>query len=162
MKEITGKAIITGDNITTDQICPARYRNGKKAEMVKNLFKDHANLPTGKLNGASVLVAGDGFGEGEDPEGAARALLAGGVSCVVARSFPREFFRPAINEGLALIVADLSGRTKSGEELTINLKKGTVTNGSYEMPVGKYAERVVRIIEHGGLVNALRKELGKE
>lgn len=162
MKEITGIVIVTGDHTTTDMICPAKFRSGKRSEIVKNLFKDCPSLSSKKLPDASILVAGDDFGAGEEPDLAAKALLAGGVRCVIARSFPREFFRPAINAGLALITADLLGHFSGGEQICVSLRKGTITTNAGEIPVGRYAERVARIIDHGGLINAVRKELGKD
>jgi 3-isopropylmalate/(R)-2-methylmalate dehydratase small subunit len=162
MKDINGTAVLTGDNVTTDMICPAQYRNGKKADLTKHVFKNHPGLSPKDLNGDTVLVAGDRFGAGSDPEAAARVLLACGVRCVIARSFPRDFFRPALNAGLPLITADLSKRIHAGDAVSVNLKKGIVSNGSEELSVGRYPERVLRIIQHGGLYRAVRKELGKD
>ena len=162
MKEINGTVIIAGDDVTTDMICPEKYRNGKKTDITRHVFADHPQLSPKSVNGATVIVAGERFGLGPDPENTARALLTAGVKCVIARSFPREFFRPALNVGLPLLTADLSKRVSAGDEVTVNLKKGVIVNGGDELSVGKYPERVLRIIQHGGLYNALRKELGKD
>lgn len=161
MKEITGTVVTAGDNITTDHICPAKYRRGKQADLAKDLFKDHPELSAKKLPAEMIIVAGSEFGDGADPELAAAALLAGGVRCVIARSFPRRFFRPAINAGLALVTADLRERFADGDQICVNLRRGVILCGGEEIRIGKYDERVARIVENGGLLNAVRRELGK-
>ncbi|HOD65857.1 MAG TPA: 3-isopropylmalate dehydratase [candidate division Zixibacteria bacterium] len=162
MREITGTVVVAGDNITTDHICPAPCRGGKRADIVKSIFRECPALADKKLPAEAILIAGDSFGGGPEPALAASALLAAGVRCVIARSFPREFFRPAVNAGLALVTADLRGQLSEGDRISVNLRKGTVLRGEQEFPFGKYAERVARIVEQGGLVSAVRKELGKE
>ena len=143
-------------------ICPAKHRAGKRTEIAKHLLKDLPEFSGKKLPDGTIIVAGDRFGLGDDADSTARALLAGGVRCVIARSFPRDFFRPAINAGLPLIIADLSGHFDGGEQICINLRRGVVIIDGNEIEVGKYAERVARIVECGGLINSVRKELGKE
>lgn len=162
MKDITGTVVVAGDDITTEMICPAKHRAGKRTEIAKHLLKDLPEFSGKKLPDSSIIVAGNRFGLGDDAENTARALLAGGVRCIIARSFPREFFRPAINAGLPLITADLSGHFDGGEQICVNLRRGVIIVDGGEIEVGKYGERVARIVESGGLINSVRKELGKD
>ena len=81
---------------------------------------------------------------------------------MIARSFGRRFYREAINTGLALFTADLIGKVSDGDEVSFDLRKGTVVAGGEVVQAERYPERLARVIEHGGLVIAVKKELGKE
>lgn len=110
---------------------------------------------------AAVLVAKGAFANGAEPSTVLTVLNDAGVRCVIARSFGRRFFRRAVNAGLALIATDLDGHATDGATAAINLRHGTVTIGDYKASFASYPDRLARVIEYGGLINAVKKELGK-
>src|SRR5512137_102933 len=109
MKDIMkGVAWTFGDNVDTDQIVPAEYlvtMDNKK--LAGHAFERAMPEFVGKVRPGDVIVAGRNFGCGSSREHAPRALMGAGVSCVVAKSFARIFFRNSINVGLPVVEAEL-------------------------------------------------------
>jgi len=103
-----------------------------------------------------VIVAGKNFGCGSSREQAPLALREAGVSCVVAKSFARIFYRNAINVGLPVVEADVVCR--QGDEVEVNLSDGTVTVGGRTFSGTKLPDFLLEILQDGGLVSHRRKE----
>ena len=99
-----GKVLKYGDNIDTDVIIPARYLNTSvPEELVKHCMEDLDKDFLNKLNNGDILVAGRNFGCGSSREHAPISIKAAGVSCVIAKSFARIFYRNAINIGFPIL-----------------------------------------------------------
>lgn len=163
---ITGKVIVVGDNIDTDQIYPGAYLALTDPEEIgthclEGVSADIApNFPQG-----GIVVAGRNFGCGSSREHAPIALLAMGAKAVLADSFARIFYRNAVNLGLVPIVCPgISGRTKAGMTVTLDLDEGTVTilETGEVMPCDKLGEQQRMILEAGGIKPLMRKRFGKD
>jgi 3-isopropylmalate dehydratase small subunit len=158
---LTGKAWVFGDNVDTDQIIPAEYLvTLDNSELAKHAFETAKPEFAKNVRPGDIVVAGRNFGCGSSREHAPRALMGAGVSCVVAESFARIFFRNAINIGLPVIEAKLPA--SEADDITVNLKDGRVEN----LKTGKkaefaaYAPFIMRLIEKGGLVPYTKEVLG--
>ena len=151
-----------GDDVNTDEIIPARYLNTTDpVELAKHCMEGIDKNFTKKVVTGDIIVAGKNFGCGSSREHAPIAIKKAGISCVVASSFARIFFRNAINTGLPILEQkDLPQETKSGEKLAIDLEKGTVKN----ITKGKtyktqpFPEFLQKIIESGGLIESIKQE----
>ena len=104
MKKIKGKAWKYGDNINTDEIIPARYLNTTDPqELARHCMEDLDREFVSRAKPGDILVGGTNFGCGSSREHAPLCIKAAGLSCVIAASFARIFFRNAINIGLPII-----------------------------------------------------------
>jgi len=153
---LKGNALCYGDNVDTDVIIPARYLNtSDPKELAAHCMEDIDPDFLTKVKPGDMVVAGTNFGCGSSREHAPLALKTAGVSCVVAKSFARIFYRNAINIGLPIIVCD--GDFHNGDQLEVDLTAGTLANlttgQSYAFP--PFPEFLQKIIEAGGLMNAM-------
>ena len=163
MKEITGKLFKLGDDVDTAQILPEQYHTvTDAAELAKHVLEGYDSGFPAKIKRGRALVAGSHFGCGPAPTQAALALKAAGISCIVAKSFGRAFFRHAINHGLLLVAADIVDKVNDGDDIAINLEQGTITHPGGETSFAPYPEFVRKIIQTGDLIAAVKKELGKK
>lgn len=161
MTAMGGRAWVFGDNVDTDQIIPAEYlvtMDGE--ELAKHVFAKTRPGMSEKIMRGDVVVAGRNFGCGSSREHAPRALMGAGVSCVVARSFARIFFRNAINIGLPVVEADVEA--EEGDAMSVDLKSGVVRNGTSgrEWRFESYPPFVMMLVEKGGLVHYTEEKLG--
>ena len=125
---IKGRLILLGNNIDTDQIYPGRYLElVEYAEIGKHCLEGVDPSISTALQKGDILVAGTNFGCGSSREHASIALLAKGVSAVVAESFARIFFRNGINLGLPLVTCrGISQIAKNMEQIEINIRTGEI------------------------------------
>ena len=154
---IEAKAIRYGDNIDTDVIIPARYlTTSDPKELAAHCMEDLDRDFLKKLPENGVLVGGTNFGCGSSREHAPLAIKYAGVSCVVAKSFARIFYRNAINIGLPIVETD--AEISSGDELAIDLTKGVLANKTTGQTVSfpAFPDFLQKIIEAGGLVSAMK------
>jgi len=162
MKEVLkGKAWTFGNNVDTDQIIPAEYLvTMDNDELARHAFEKALPEFAKKVSSGDIIVAGRNFGCGSSREHAPRALMGAGVSCVVAKSFARIFYRNAINIGLPLIEADLNA--VKGDAITIDLKNGVARNDTkrIEAKFKGYPPFVMMLIKKGGLVPYTKEMLG--
>ncbi len=160
-----GKVHKYGDNIDTDVIIPARHCNTLDFnELAKHCMEDLDTEFVKKIEPGDILAAGENFGCGSSREMAPLAIKYSGISCVIAKSYARIFYRNAINIGLPIVecrafIDDLSDR----DEVEVKIREGLVDNitlgKTYNFHPG---DRIVEeIIENGGLVNYVKKRLGK-
>ncbi len=160
-----GKVHKFGDDVNTDEIIPARYLNtSDAAELAAHCMEDADPDFMSKMQKGDVIVAGKNFGCGSSREHAPVAIKAAGISCVVAKSFARIFFRNCINTGLPIVVCpDAVDDAAPGDELDLDLAKGAVTNvtkgKSYSVP--PFPKEMQEIIEAGGLMEFVKKTRGK-
>lgn len=156
-----GNAWAFGDNVDTDQIIPAEHLvTMDNRELAKYAFSKAAPEFTRNVRPGDIVVAGRNFGCGSSREHAPRALMGAGVSCVVAVSFARIFFRNSINIGLPLVEAELGA--KDGDKVTVDLGKGVVRNetAGQEAAFASYPPFIMMLIEKGGLVPYTKEMLG--
>ena len=131
MNEITGKVWNFGANIDTDVIIAARYLNSSDPEhLAKYVMEDADPDFPKKLQRGDIIVAGENFGCGSSREHAPIALKAAGVAAIVAPSFARIFYRNAFNMGLPIFELPESLEIKEGEEISIDLDNGKITNNT--------------------------------
>jgi 3-isopropylmalate dehydratase small subunit len=158
---LRGRAWTFEDNVDTDQIIPAEYLvTMDNRELAKHAFENALPEFTKNVMAGDVIVAGRNFGCGSSREHAPRALMGAGVSCVVAKSFARIFYRNAINIGLPVVEADLTA--KRGDAITVDLVKGVVRNETRgeEATFKGYPPFVMMLIRKGGLVPYTKEVLG--
>ncbi len=163
MSKITGKVWNFGANIDTDVIIAARYLNSSDPEhLAKYVMEDADPEFPNKLQKGDIIVAGENFGCGSSREHAPIALKAAGVAAVVAPSFARIFYRNAFNMGLPIFELPESLEIKEGEEISIDLDAGEITNNTrgknYKfVPIPEFMQE---LIATGGLINYAKAEMG--
>ena len=156
-----GKTVKYGDNVDTDVIIPARYLNtSEPAELAKHCMEDLDADFSKKLQKGDLMIAGENFGCGSSREHAPIAILASGVSVVIAKSFARIFYRNAINIGLPIIECpEAAEEIREGDEVEADLDQGMIKN----LTTGKiyqtvpFPEFIQKIITAGGLVAAVKE-----
>ena len=152
-----------GENIDTDGIIPARYLNISEAdELAKYVMEDVDSNFVEKKNNGDIIMATTNFGCGSSREHAPLAIKAAGISCVIAESFARIFYRNAINIGLPILECkEAVNNTNSGDILEIELGKGEIinlTNGK-QFKANPYPDFMMQLIAAGGLIEYTRKKL---
>ena len=164
MNKISGKVWNFGANIDTDIIIAARYLNSSDPEhLAKYVMEDADPEFPKKLQRGDVIVAGENFGCGSSREHAPIALKAAGVAAVVAPSFARIFYRNAFNMGLPIFELPESLEIKEGEEISIDLDNGKITNNTTNKTYDFIAipPFMQELIAAGGLINYAKAEMGR-
>jgi 3-isopropylmalate/(R)-2-methylmalate dehydratase small subunit len=150
-----------GDNVDTDVIIPARYLNtANHKELAAHCMEDIDSDFVKKVQPSDIMVAGYNFGCGSSREHAPIAIKEAGISCVIAKTFARIFYRNAINIGLAILECpEASERIDAGDEVSVDFDTGVITNltknESYQAQ--PFPEFIKEIINKGGLLNSLKK-----
>jgi len=160
---LKGKVHKYGADVNTDVIIPARYLNvSDPAELAKHCMEDIDKDFVNQVKLGDIMMATTNFGCGSSREHAPLAIKASGISCVVAKSFARIFFRNAINIGLPLLECDEAvEKTEAGDNLEIDLSKGEIKNLSNgkEFKAKPYPDFMAGIISAGGLIEYTKKRL---
>ena len=152
-----------GANVDTDAIIPARYLNVNDAqELAKHCMEDIDAEFVGRVRPGDIMVATTNFGCGSSREHAPLCIKAAGVSCVIAKSFARIFYRNSINIGLPILECDegVDG-TDAGDELEVELESGTIRNltKGTTFQAKPYPEFMLELMRAGGLVEYTRRRL---
>ena len=151
-----------GDNVDTDVIIPARYLNSSDPkELAQKCMIDIDDQFVNKVKTNDIMVAGFNFGCGSSREHAPIAIKASGISCVIAKSFARIFYRNAINIGLAILECEeASEKIELGDEVEVDFDSGVITNiTKNETYQGEpFPEFIQNIIRKNGLMNAIKEE----
>ncbi len=149
-----------GDNVDTDVIIPARYLNTPNGkELAMHCMEDIDANFVKEVKQGDVIVADKNFGCGSSREHAPLAIKEAGVSCVIARTFARIFYRNAINIGLPILECEAAADgIRKGDQVEINFDTGVITNltkgESYQaQPFPPFMQE---IIKKGGLVNKIK------
>lgn len=157
-----GTAHKFGRDVDTDVIIPARYlKTTDAAELAEHCMEDIDKEFVNRVKAGDIIVAEENFGCGSSREQAPLAIKAAGVSCVVAASFARIFYRNAINIGLPILVCPEAAReTESGDLLRVDLEKGEVVNLIKQKTyhADRFPEFMQRIVEAGGLMNYVKQK----
>jgi 3-isopropylmalate/(R)-2-methylmalate dehydratase small subunit len=160
MKKIKGKAWKYGDNINTDEIIPARYLNTTDPqELARHCMEDLDREFVSRAKPGDILVGGTNFGCGSSREHAPLCIKTAGLSCVIAASFARIFFRNAINIGLPIIESEQASiRIRSGDEIEVLVGAGKVLNltRNEEYEIVPYPPFMKELIASGGLMNYIK------
>ena len=157
MQSAKGKVFEYGDNVDTDVIIPARYLNTTDpAELASHCMEDIDKKFVKNVNKGDIIVARKNFGCGSSREHAPIAIKASGVSCVIAETFARIFYRNSINIGLPIIECrDASREIKGGDEVEVDFDSGIIS----DLTTGKtyqgqsFPPFMQGLIDAGGLVS---------
>ena len=154
-----------GNNIDTDVIIPARYLNTPNhKELAAHCMEDIDLDFIKKVRPDDIMVGGYNFGCGSSREHAPIAIKASGISCVIAKTFARIFYRNAINIGLAILECEeASDKIQSGDEVAVDFDSGIITNitRNERYQAEPFPEFIKDIINHNGLMNAISAQEGK-
>jgi len=157
-----GKAFVYGDNVDTDVIIPARYLVvSDPAELAKHCMEDIDPEFVKKVQPGDVIVAGRNFGSGSSREHAPLAIKASGISCIIAASFARIFYRNCINMGLPILECpEAAAEIRPGDTVEVDLESGTITNVSSgeSFTAAPYPPFMMDIMHAGGLIAKLRAD----
>lgn len=162
MKAAKGTVFKYGDNVDTDVIIPARYLNSSDpAELAAHCMEDIDKEFIGKVQKGDIMVATRNFGCGSSREHAPIAIKAAGVSCVIAETFARIFYRNAINIGLPIIECPEAAKDiEPGDVVEVNFDTGVITDvtkgTSYKGQA--FPEFMQKIIAAEGLVNYINQK----
>ena len=154
-----GRVFKFGDNVDTDVIIPARYLNRSDEEwLAQHCMEDIDASFASNVQKGDIMVAGANFGCGSSREHAPIAIKASGISCVIASTFARIFYRNAINIGLAILECDeASKEINDGDEVEIDFDTGIIndvtTGKSYQSQ--PFPEFIQKIITNGGLMKSI-------
>lgn len=164
-ENIEGRVWTFGDHVDTDVIIPARFCTTYQVDELGThaMAGTDPDFPS-KISRGDIIVAGANFGCGSSRETAPLALLGAGVGAVVAASFGRIFFRNSINVGLSIFESpEASSACSAGDHLAIDPREGRIYNATRKDSYGfaPYSEKLLEIIECGGLVPYVRKRLGR-
>lgn len=158
-----GKAIKYGDNIDTDVIIPARYLNtSDPQELAQHCMEDLDKEFKNKVQEGDILVVGENFGSGSSREHAPIAIKASGISCIIAKSFARIFFRNAINIGLPILECkEAVDGIEEGDIVLVDTDNGIVKNltKGTEFKAQPFPDFIKEIMKYGGLINYVREKV---
>ena len=160
MKAAHGRVFKYGDNVDTDVIIPARYLNSSDPkELATHCMEDIDKDFVNNVKAGDIMVANKNFGCGSSREHAPIAIKAAGVSCVIAETFARIFYRNAINIGLPVIVCkELPDEVKTGDTMELSMSDGTAQANGKTYSCTKLPEYMQNILNQGGLIASLNRE----
>lgn len=160
---IRGEVWKYGDNVDTDAIIPARYLNMSSGkELAAHCMEDIDASFVKEVEPGDIIVAGKNFGCGSSREHAPVAIKASGISCVIAETFARIFFRNAINIGLPILESpDAAQAIRAGQTIEVDLASGRIhnTETGAEYQATAYPPFMLELIEAGGLIEYTRRKL---
>lgn len=159
--KVQGKVHKYGSSVDTDVIIPARYLNtADPKELAAHCMEDIDTEFVKNVKAGDIMVADRNFGCGSSREHAPIAIKASGISCVIAATFARIFYRNAINIGLAILECEEASKDiKDGDDVSVDFDTGIITNNT----TGKtyqaepFPPFIQNIIEKGGLLNSISK-----
>jgi 3-isopropylmalate/(R)-2-methylmalate dehydratase small subunit len=165
MSKLQGKVWRFGNDVDTDLIIPARYLNtSDPKELAAHCMEDADTTFAAKVRPGEIIAAGKNFGCGSSREHAPIAIKTAGVSCVIAASFARIFYRNAINIGLPIFESPEASRSiAEGDHVEVDLDTGVITNltqgESYQ--AAAFPPFMQELINAGGLIEYVKAKAGK-
>ena len=161
MKNAKGITFKYPDNVDTDVIIPARYLNSQDAkELAQHCMEDIDKDFVKKVHEGDIMVGGWNFGCGSSREHAPLVIKTSGISCVIAKSFARIFYRNSINIGLPILECEAAAeQIQAGDTVSVDFNTGVITDET----TGKtyqaepFPEFIQNIIAAGGLMNSIQK-----
>jgi len=159
-----GKAITYGDDVNTDVIIPARYCTSFRAEeLALHCMEDLDPDFMKKRRPGDIIVAGNNFGCGSSRENAPLAIKGAQISCVIAKSFARIFYRNSINIGLPILESpEAADAIAGGHDVEVDLEAGRIRNATTgaSFTAHPFPPAIRRIMALGGMVGLVRARLG--
>ncbi len=160
-----GSVLKYGDNVDTDVIIPARYLNSFDAkELASHAMVDIDPTFVERVQPGDIMVAGSNFGCGSSREHAPLCLKTAGVSCVIAKSFARIFYRNSINIGFAILECpEAAEAIQEGDNVEIDFDSGVITDHTLNQSwqAQPFPPFLQKMIEANGLVNYINEKAGK-
>ncbi|MEZ4527899.1 MAG: 3-isopropylmalate dehydratase small subunit [Desulfobacterales bacterium] len=160
--KISGKIWKFGDDVDTDLIIPARYLNtSDPKELAKHCMEDADPAFAEKVGKGDIIVGGKNFGCGSSREHAPIAIKAAGVSCVIAKSFARIFYRNSFNMGLPILECEDTDKLETGGTLWVDFDSGEIIRQETgecfsSRPIPPFMQELV---QSGGLMKHIQKRL---
>ncbi len=158
---VSGTVFRYGDNVDTDVIIPTRYLNtSNHAELALHCMEDLDATFKDKVRKGDIIVADANFGCGSSREHAPIAIKESGVSCVIARSFARIFYRNSINIGLPILECpEACADIKAGDTVVVDFSTGVITNkrSGNTFQSEPFPPFMQELIQEGGLANYVAK-----
>lgn len=162
MKAAQGSVFKYGDNVDTDVIIPARYLNSSDPkELATHCMEDIDKEFVNRVHEGDIMVANKNFGCGSSREHAPIAIKASGISCVIAETFARIFYRNAINIGLPIIECPEAAKAiQAGDEVKVDFDSGIITDitTGQEFQGQAFPPFMQKIIDCEGLVNYINQK----
>lgn len=150
------------DNVDTDVIIPARYLNTQDAkELASHCMEDIDAEFAKRVKDGDIMVAGLNFGCGSSREHAPLAIKTAGISCVIAKTFARIFYRNAINIGLPILECEAASEAiEAGDEVQVDFNTGVITNitKNETYQAEPFPEFIREIIKAGGLMKSIKNK----
>ena len=160
--EARGSVFKYGDNIDTDVIIPARYLNTQNArELADHCMEDIDKTFITRVREGDIMVGGENFGCGSSREHAPLAIKTAGISCVIAESFARIFYRNAINIGLPILECPAASLAiREGDTVSVDFDTGVITDETTgeTFQAAPFPPFIQKIIRSGGLLASLREQ----
>ncbi|HEU5287953.1 MAG TPA: 3-isopropylmalate dehydratase small subunit [Candidatus Limnocylindria bacterium] len=156
-----GRALVYGDDVSTDAIVPGKYLKLTDQEAAAHAMEGIDPTFVTRVRRGDLIVGGKNFGTGSSREYAASALRIAGVSAIVAPFFARIFFRNAINQGLPVLECAEAGTIREGDELEVDVVEGIVrdvTQGT-TLAATKLPPHILELIDAGGMIPWLERKL---
>ena len=161
--KLRGKVHKYGSDVNTDVIIPARYLNVyDPAELAQHCMEDIDPEFLKRVKPCDIIVAGSNFGCGSSREHAPLAIKAAGISCVIARSFARIFYRNALNTGLPILECDeAADKTQAGDTLEVELSTGEIVNVTRGLTfkAKPFPDFMLQLIKAGGLIEYTKRKI---
>ena len=161
--KLRGKVHKYGADVNTDVIIPARYLNAyDPAELAQHCMEDLDPEFLQKVKPGDIIVAGTNFGCGSSREHAPLAIKAAGISCVIAKSFARIFYRNALNTGLPILECEEAvDKTQAGDILEVELSTGEIVNITKKLTfqAKPYPDFMLELIRAGGLIEYTKRKI---
>ena len=162
---LKGKVHKYGADVNTDVIIPARYLNiSETTELAKHCMEDIDQEFLKRVQPGDIIMATTNFGCGSSREHAPLAIKGAGISCVIAKSFARIFFRNSIDTGLPLLECEEAvDKTEAGDLLEVDLSSGKIKNltKGLEFAAKPYPDFMSELISAGGLIEHTKKRIAK-
>ncbi|MEJ6952116.1 3-isopropylmalate dehydratase small subunit [Natronospora cellulosivora (SeqCode)] len=163
--KLKGKVFKYGDNVDTDVIIPARYLNSSDPkELAKYCMKDIDENFATEVEDGDIIIGGRNFGSGSSREHAPISIKAAGVSCVIAESFARIFYRNSINIGLPILISkEAVENIDAASKIEVDLDSGQIKDldNDKTYQAEPFPEFMQEIIKAGGLIEKVKKEVNK-
>lgn len=160
--DVRGRVHKFGDNVDTDVIIPARYLNtSSHSELAAHCMEDIDKEFVNKVKPGDIMVASKNFGCGSSREHAPIAIKSSNISCVIASSFARIFYRNAINIGLPILECpEAANEISDGDDVSVDFDTGVITNNTTgnTFQAQPFPDFIKNIISSGGLLNSLKNK----
>lgn len=163
---LTGKVLKYKDNVDTDVIIPARYLNtSDPKELAAHCMEDIDKEFVKRVKSGDIMVAGKNFGCGSSREHAPIAIKESGISCIIAETYARIFYRNSINIGLPILECPQAAREiEDGDKVTVDIKSGEIVNVTKgkKYQAQPFPPFMMELMEVGGLINYVKAKIAQK